>query len=88
MLVLVRKPHEVIRIGTDIYLEVLSIKGKMVRLGFKAPQRVHILRGELIERKSGPPPRANSACHVVHDSTPVQRFESTCLPDWLEEVVG
>ena len=88
MLVLSRKPKQVIRIGTDIYVEVLSVKGNTVRLGFKAPKECHILRGELIERKSGPTPPANIACRIIHGSSPAKRRETTYLPNWLEEVVG
>jgi len=53
MLVLARKEEEWIRIGDDIYVNVLEIKPGFVKLGIKAPKEVLILRGELVE--DGPP---------------------------------
>jgi carbon storage regulator len=47
MLVLTRKPGEVIRLGLDITVRVLEVKGCQVRLGIDAPDRVNIVRGEL-----------------------------------------
>ena len=49
MLVLSRKPGEQIRIGNNITLTVVSIKGNQVRLGIQAPDDVRILRQELAE---------------------------------------
>ena len=48
MLVLSRKSNEFIRIGDNIMLRVLAIKGSVVRLGIEAPTDVSILRGELL----------------------------------------
>jgi carbon storage regulator len=48
MLVLTRKPQEKIRIGDDIIITVLRMKGKSVRLGIEAPGNVQVLRGELV----------------------------------------
>lgn len=48
MLVLTRKQQEKIRIGDDIVVTVLRMKGKSVRLGIEAPGNVSVLRGELI----------------------------------------
>lgn len=47
MLVLARKKNEVIRIGNDIVITVLDVRGSTVRLGFDAPRDITILRGEL-----------------------------------------
>jgi carbon storage regulator len=48
MLVLSRKADETIVLPElGISIEVLRIKGNVVRLGIKAPDSVHILRGEL-----------------------------------------
>ena len=48
MLVLSRKQQEKIRIGNDIVITVLRMKGKAVRLGIEAPGEVPVLRGELV----------------------------------------
>ena len=48
MLVLTRKHSEKIRIGNDITITVLKMKGKAVRLGIEAPAHINVLRGELV----------------------------------------
>ncbi len=47
MLVLSRKTGEQIRIGQDIVLTVVAVKGKRVRIGIEAPSRCSILREEV-----------------------------------------
>jgi carbon storage regulator CsrA len=47
MLVLTRKFQEKIRIGHNITVTILRIKGNAVRLGIEAPAKVTVLRGEL-----------------------------------------
>lgn len=47
MLVLSRKANESVKIGEQITVVVLSIRGDRVRLGFEAPQTVPIARTEL-----------------------------------------
>ena len=48
MLVLTRKQSEKIRIGENITITVIRMKGKSVRLGIEAPNNVSVLRGELV----------------------------------------
>jgi carbon storage regulator len=50
MLVLSRKRNEMIVIGPNINLRVLSIKGNKVQLGIEAPDEVPIRRAELPTR--------------------------------------
>ena len=50
MLVLSRKANESIMIGLDIKVEVLEIRGNVVRLGIKAPREISVVRSELRER--------------------------------------
>ncbi len=47
MLVLTRKYQEKIRIGDNITITILRMKGKAVRLGIEAPTDVPVVRGEL-----------------------------------------
>jgi carbon storage regulator CsrA len=54
MLVLARKRNEVIKIGSDIVITVLEVRGSTVRLGIDAPKSVVILRGELEPREQAP----------------------------------
>lgn len=53
MLILTRKPGEVIRIGNDITVTVLSVQGQQVRLGIDAPKGVSVDREEIAIRKAG-----------------------------------
>ena len=46
MLVLSRKPSEAIRIGDDIIIKVIAIRGGQVKLGIEAPQGVRVMRME------------------------------------------
>lgn len=54
MLVLSRKLNEEIRIGENIVVRVIGIKGNQVRLGIVAPADVPIVREELLAKV--PPP--------------------------------
>ncbi|WP_339251374.1 carbon storage regulator CsrA [Sporosarcina sp. FSL W8-0480] len=49
MLVLSRKPNETIKIGDDIEIRILEVKGDTIRIGIEAPKTVDILRGELVQ---------------------------------------
>ena len=49
MLVLTRNVGEEVLVG-DAMIRILGVIGKQVRLGFDAPQEVHILRKELIKK--------------------------------------
>ena len=53
MLVLSRKCHDSIHIGSDIVVTVLAIRGNRVRLHVEAPRDVPVLRSELLERPEG-----------------------------------
>ena len=48
MLVLSRKVKEEIRIGNDITVTIVCVKGQSVRIGIKAPEHVHVMRSELV----------------------------------------
>ncbi len=49
MLVLSRKQGEQLRIGDDITISVLEVRGHRVRLGIQAPGSTRIMRAELCE---------------------------------------
>jgi carbon storage regulator len=48
MLVLTRRIGEEIVIGDNIRVQVVEVQRGRVRLGISAPDRVHILRAELV----------------------------------------
>ena len=50
MLILTRRVGEVIRIGDDIAITVVKIKGNQVSIGIKAPDDVPVHREEIYQR--------------------------------------
>jgi len=53
MLVLSRRPKQTIRIGNDIEVTVLRVKGKQISVGIEAPRDVPVTRGEITEKPRG-----------------------------------
>lgn len=71
MLVLTRQLEEVVMIGEDIEVNVLSIRGNKVRLGISAPANVQVHRKEVyeaIQRKKEPTQKTveNWCCQRPH----------------------
>jgi carbon storage regulator len=50
MLILTRRVGEVLRIGEDVSVTVLGVKGNQVRLGISAPKDVAVHREEIFLR--------------------------------------
>jgi carbon storage regulator len=50
MLILTRRPGEVVMIGDDVTIEILGFKGSQVRIGINAPKSVAVHREEIYER--------------------------------------
>lgn len=50
MLILTRRNGETLKIGDDISVTVLGIKGNQVRLGVEAPKDVDVHREEILLR--------------------------------------
>lgn len=50
MLVLTRKSEEAFRIGDDVTVTVLGIRGNQVQIGISAPPHVRIYRAEIYEK--------------------------------------
>jgi carbon storage regulator len=50
MLILTRRIGEIVRIGDDVSVAVLGIKGNQVRLGIEAPKDIPVHREEIFER--------------------------------------
>lgn len=65
MLILTRRPTEVINIGDTITVTVLSVVGNQVRIGIQAPKNIVIDREEITERK-----RKQDKGSVVHKANP------------------
>lgn len=65
MLVLTRKLDESIRIGDDIRITVLRVKGNTVRIGIEAPKQVRVIREELRLQESPSGISEEAACQVL-----------------------
>ena len=50
MLTVTRKPDESIRIGDDIEIRILTIKGNQVRIGIYASKEIAVHREEVYKR--------------------------------------
>lgn len=50
MLVLTRKSNESIKLGDDITITIVEVKGNAVRLGIEAPVSLRVYRKELYEK--------------------------------------
>lgn len=50
MLVLTRRSDEAVKLGDDITITVVEIKGNQVRLGIEAPAGIRIYRNEIYEK--------------------------------------
>ncbi len=50
MLILTRKVGEAIRIGDDVEITALGIKGNQIRIGISAPKDVSVHRKEIYDR--------------------------------------
>ena len=50
MLILTRRVGEALKIGDEVSVTVLRVKGDQVRLGIEAPKTVTVHREELAER--------------------------------------
>ncbi len=49
MLILSRKVDEKIKIGSDITLTIIEVKGDQVKVGVEAPKNVKVFRQEVFE---------------------------------------
>jgi carbon storage regulator len=50
MLILTRRSGEILRIGEEISVTVLGVKGNQVRLGIEAPKEVSVHREEIFQK--------------------------------------
>ena len=57
MLILTRRVGESLRIGDEVSVTVLGIKGSQVRIGVNAPKSVSVHREEVYDRINGENPK-------------------------------
>lgn len=68
MLVLTRKLQEQIRIGDNVTITVLRVKGNTVRIGIEAPRETRVVRGELPAFDEGVAESASAASFASDDA--------------------
>ena len=65
MLVLTRKKEETIRIGENIIVKVVRIRGNTVRIGIEAPTSLSVRRGELPPKEMVVAPLGNTSAAEI-----------------------
>lgn len=50
MLILTRRVGETLKVGNDVDVTVLGVKGNQIRIGIKAPKNVAVHREEIFDR--------------------------------------
>ena len=58
MLILTRRVGEILRIGADVSVQVMEIRGTQVRLGVTAPKSIAVHREEVFQRIAREAPSA------------------------------
>jgi carbon storage regulator len=58
VLILTRRPRQTVKIGKDVVVTVLEIRGTQVRIGVDAPRTITVLRQEIAPRPDAPQRRA------------------------------
>lgn len=64
MLILTRRVTESVRIGDEVTITVMGVKGNQVRFGIEAPRNVTVDRQEIYERKREQQQRDLEAGHA------------------------
>ena len=74
MLILTRRPGESVKIGDDITVTVLGIKGNQLRLGFTAPAYIPVHREEVYQRIQAE--KLTNISQVRSGNSPLRLLES------------
>jgi carbon storage regulator len=53
MLILTRRIGETLRIGDEVSVTILALKGNQIRVGIDAPKHVAVHRDEVVQRERG-----------------------------------
>jgi carbon storage regulator len=61
MLILSRKLDEQIVIAGNIYIKVIELNGRTVKLGIEAPRDIEVMRAELLENDAATSPSISAA---------------------------
>lgn len=87
MLVLTRKAQQQIRVGNNVVITILRVKGQSVRVGIDAPQSVRVVRAELPALGAAQQSETELALEIapekplsVEETEPCKRNRSTASP--------
>ena len=83
MLVLTRKLQQQIKIGEQVTVTILRVKGNTVRVGITAPREVRVIRGEL--------PKAGAAAdseQLTVEAVAVEEGESSQTAEATDDSAG
>jgi carbon storage regulator CsrA len=83
MLVLTRKLQQHIKIGEEITVTILRVKGNTVRVGIQAPREMRVIRGEL--PKTG---AAEGGAPLTVEKTSGQEAASAEAPEAADDTAG
>lgn len=76
MLVLTRKLQEQIKIGDDVVITILQIRGQAVRVGIQAPRSIRVLRAELPEHMPAASEEDVTTVEMKPDTPPTAKCAS------------
>lgn len=79
MLVLTRKLQETIKIGDQVTIHILRVKGNTVRLGIDAPRQIRVIRGELADKQAVADEQLAAKTPLVPDDTRAEDAEDPAV---------
>ena len=79
MLVLTRKLQETIKIGDEVTIHILRVKGSTVRLGIDAPREIRVIRGELADKESAVDEASSATAPLVSGDTREVKEEASAV---------
>ncbi|MBC6413987.1 MAG: carbon storage regulator CsrA [Chromatiales bacterium] len=53
MLILTRRVGETLKVGDDVSVTVLAVRGNQIRIGINAPKGIGVYREEIYDKKKG-----------------------------------
>lgn len=83
MLVLTRKTNQVIRIGDDITITVVSVGRRSAKIGIDAPREVRVVRGELVKRDERENELPEAFVGQVECTAFTLQLDDSQLRDWF-----
>jgi carbon storage regulator len=65
MLILTRRIQESVKVGDEVTVTILGVKGNLVRIGVTAPKSIAVHRSEVYERIQAGAPPPGTRVHVL-----------------------